>query len=107
MDKENSLKKLPKSITILGRKFKIVQKKVLMYQDKPVLGLCDPGQKIIYLSKDQTDKEKLETLYHECVHGMLNISGIDQSISESENEIMCQLFTALFHDLITSLEFNR
>ncbi len=101
------MNKIPKSIQILGRKFKIKQISNLKYGQDQVLGLCDYSNKAIYIEKDQTDKEKLDTLYHECVHAMLAISGIDQKLTDSENEIMCQLFTALYNDLIKALKFKQ
>lgn len=107
MDKKTSMKKLPKFIIILGRKFKIKQLNNLSHLSQPCLGLCDYSNKVIYLEKLQTDEDKLDTLVHESSHAMLAISGVDQKLTDSENEIMCQLFTALFNDLSKSLKLKQ
>jgi hypothetical protein len=97
-------KKFPVSITILGRKYKIKQGKNLVFHGQPVLGLCDNNTKTIYLEKDQDEAMKKETLLHEAVHSMLYITGIDQKLSEGENEVYCQLFTAFYHDMEKALK---
>jgi hypothetical protein len=42
---------------------------------------------------------KLDTLVHEASHFFLELTGISQKLSDSENEIYCQVITALFNDL--------
>lgn len=93
------LKRFPSSVSILGRKYKIKQGKNLVYNGQPCLGLCDNIGRIIYLEKDQDEQTKKETLIHEAQHAFLFITGIDQKLSESENEIHCQLATAFYHDM--------
>jgi Zn-dependent peptidase ImmA (M78 family) len=92
-------RKFPSSITIMGRKLKIKQGSGLVYQGQQVLGLCDYDKKMIYIEKNQTDESKFDTLIHECTHFFLILAGMDQKISESENEMYCQLITAFFNDL--------
>lgn len=92
-------KKLPSSITILGRKVKIKQGKNLTYEGRALLGLCDYDNKIIYIEKDQKESTKRETLLHEIYHFHLELTGFSQKMSDSENEVACQLFTALYLDL--------
>lgn len=92
-------KKFPTSITILGRKVKIKQGRGLIYMGQPCLGLCNYDEKIIYLEKEQSDEMKLDTLVHEASHFFLELTGISQKLSDSENEIYCQVITALFNDL--------
>lgn len=101
MSTKNNPKKMKfkTSIEILGRKFKVKQLKNLGYQGQPCLGLCDNNTKVIYLEKEQPDEHKKETMIHEAVHAMLCISGMDQKLSESENEMYAQLFTALYVDI--------
>lgn len=92
-------KKFPTSITILGRKYKIKQGKNLVWQSQQVFGLCDNLNRIIYIEKDQDERTKRETCVHEFFHALLFISGIDQKLTEAENEIYCQLATAFYHDI--------
>jgi ssRNA-specific RNase YbeY (16S rRNA maturation enzyme) len=56
------------------------------------------------MEKDQDDKTKKETLLHEAVHAMLFITGMDQKLSESENEMHAQLWTAFYHDMEKNLK---
>ena len=99
MDKKNTLK-LPKSITILGRKIKIKEGKNLHYNGMPCLGLCDYEGQIIYIEKNQADHTKFDTLCHELSHFFLILCGMDQKMSESEVEMYCQLITAFVNDLL-------
>jgi Zn-dependent peptidase ImmA (M78 family) len=92
-------RKFPTSVTILGRKVKIKQGKGLTYNGHQCLGLCNYDEKVIYLESEQNPEMKLDTLVHEATHFMLELTGISQKISDSENEIFCQLFTALYNDL--------
>lgn len=97
-------KRFPASITVLGRKYKIKQGKGLVYHGQPCLGLCDNTAMVIYIEKDQDDQTKKETLIHEAVHGFLFITGMDQKLSESENEMYAQLLTAFYHDMEKALK---
>lgn len=94
------MRKIPKKISILGREYKIKQGVNLIFNGVPVLGLCDSDKKVIYIEKNQSPEGKFATLCHECTHGFLYISGLDQKLSDSENELYCQLFTALFEDIL-------
>lgn len=94
---------MPKSITILGRKIKIVEGKNLVYEGNQCLGLCDYDRNIIYLEKNQSPQSKKDTLSHEAIHYFLTLTGIDQKMTDREIEIYCQSFTALFKDLKKSL----
>lgn len=92
-------KKIPSSIIILGRKVKIKQGRGLTYMGQPCLGLCSYDEKVIYLEKDQSDEMKMDTLIHEATHFFLELTGISQKLSDSENEIYCQVITAFFNDI--------
>jgi hypothetical protein len=95
--------KIPSKIKILGREFKIKKIKNISYQGTPVLGLIDYDAAIIYLEKQQTPAVMRATLIHECAHGLMIISGMDQRLSESENEMYCQLLTAFYEDVEKAL----
>lgn len=92
-------KSFPRKVTILGRVYKIKQGKNLVYQGQPCYGLCDNIDKTIYIERDQDDATKKETLLHEACHALLFITGMDQKLSESENEMHAQLWTAFYHDM--------
>lgn len=97
------MKKVPSSVTILGRKVKVKQGNNLHYMGEPCLGLCDYDNKIIYLEKNQSPQMKHDTLCHEMTHYFLELTGISQKISESEGEMYCQLITAFHNDLKSQL----
>lgn len=96
--------KFPKSITIMGRTWKIKQKIRPMYNGLPCLGLCDYDGKVILLEKNQTDDEKFSTLVHEACHAWLILCGLDQKMSESEVEVNCQLTAAFVEDIIKAFK---
>lgn len=89
----------PRSIIVLGRKFKIICKKNIAYQGQMILGLCDYNKLTIYIESTQSDVSKRQTLIHEACHAMLIIAGMDQRLSDSENEMYCQLLTAFCEDM--------
>jgi Zn-dependent peptidase ImmA (M78 family) len=92
------MKKIPNSIVILGRRLKIKEGVNLVYMGEHCLGLCDYESKTIYLEKNQSMQSKKEVLLHECAHYLLELSGISQTLSNSENEIYAQLLMAFVQD---------
>jgi Zn-dependent peptidase ImmA (M78 family) len=96
--------KVPSSIMVLGRKYRVKQGINLVYNGEPCLGLCDNNSKTIYLEKNQDPETKKETILHEAVHALMFITGIDQKLSAGENEIYAQLFTAFYQDMKKALE---
>lgn len=93
------MRKIPNQITILGRKVKIKIGKNLYYNGENCLGLCDYDAKVIYLEKNQSPQMMSDTLCHEATHFFLALVGGDQRMSDSENEMYCQLVTAFFKDM--------
>jgi len=98
------MKKLPSKVVILGRTVRIKQGNNLHFLGEPCLGLCDYDAKTIYIEKDQSPEMKHDTLCHEIVHFFLELSGISQKLSDSENELYAQLITALHNDINKSLK---
>jgi Zn-dependent peptidase ImmA (M78 family) len=98
------MKKLPSKVVILGRTVRIKQGNNLHFLGEPCLGLCDYDAKTIYLEKNQSPEMKHDTLVHEMGHFFLELSGISQKLSDSENEIYCQLITAFHNDINKSLK---
>lgn len=93
--------KIPKQITILGRKIKVkeipVQKLHEMYPN--ALGMCDSYNDLIYIAKELPAKAKVRVFRHECVHAFLDIVGIDQVLNENENEIYAQCISAFIESM--------
>lgn len=92
------MRRIPKTIEILGRKLKIKEGSNLVFMGEPCLGLCDYNSKTIYLEKNQSLESKKEVLLHEAAHYLLELSGISQKISDSEHEIYAQLLMTFVQD---------
>ena len=95
--------KIPKHVTILGRKFKVKLVNGIQYGDDRAAGLCDFTKKMILLDKHQSDEELFITLSHEIYHIALQVSGLEQCMNNSEVETHCQIFANTVHDLIKSI----
>jgi hypothetical protein len=91
--------KIPKFVHILGRKIVVKQKTKLKHHGKPVYGLADLDDRVIWLERKQSPMSKYNTLIHEVAHQFLCISGIDQKLSESETEMYCQLLLLFGSDV--------
>jgi len=75
---------MKKFIDVFGERYKIK----LGGLDKGYLGMCDTDEKIIYLMEDQNDK--YSTFIHELIHAIFYEVGLNQSISGSLEQIVCE-----------------
>lgn len=96
--------RLPRHIMILGRKFKIELKDDIIVNGKPASGSCDATNRVIEIEKSQSINEQMGLLSHEIGHAGLEIYGLDQRLSDLENEIFCQLIRALIEDYIKAFK---
>jgi hypothetical protein len=87
---------LPKSIRILGTKYKI---KVVT--DPENWGSCLVHDGIIEINKEALTQPNIlnKTLLHEIVHATLSITGANQTIPEGTEEVICESIASVFHDL--------
>ena len=92
--------KIPRHILIKGTKYKI--KKNFDFKDKEMLGLCDKQNKIIYLSKHQTDKELRNTFIHELLHALLQETALDASLDQLE-EPLCYAISEFIDQILLEL----
>jgi Zn-dependent peptidase ImmA (M78 family) len=76
---------LPKSVLVLGIKYK-----VKLTDSRDYLGLCDSQLKTIYISKHQTAREAFHTLLHELIHAWQFRVGVHQAISREMLEIISE-----------------
>lgn len=81
---------LPKSITVLGREYKVRRKRMSPY------GLCDFGPGIIWLRSGLSADDAHQTLLHETVHAVLHESGAQFQFTEELTE---SLVRAIEHGL--------
>jgi len=89
-----------KSVTILGRKYKIKQKECPTLNNQRVAGYADPMNMIICMEKNLNDHDYVNVLCHEICHCIFFTFGGDQVMSNMEIEIFCQSFGSGFSDFI-------
>lgn len=95
--------KIPRSVTILGRKFRVRLVNGIKYGEEYAAGLCDFNKKLILLDKNQSEEDLLVTLAHESYHVALQVVGLEQCMNNSEVETHCQVFANTFFDLALSI----
>lgn len=100
--------RLPKSIRIFGKKFRInVQNNLKDDEGNQVLGLFDPSRSVIHLDKDQDRKEMMHTLIHELCHAVCWRVSIRQSnLSEELEELIVDTFATMAVETF-DLRFKR
>jgi hypothetical protein len=95
---------LPKTISILGRIFTINEVEKVFVKGVEASGSCCAENRIIEIEKGQSLSQKMGILGHEVGHAGLVIFGLDQKLTDGENEIFCQLLRALIEDYISAFK---
>lgn len=87
---------LPKSIRILGTKYKIK-----IVNDPENWGVCHVHDGLIEIDKVALERPDIlnKTLIHEIVHASLSITGANQTIPEGTEEVICESIASVFYDL--------
>lgn len=105
---EKGLIEIPKSVTILGRKFSVkiltrdqINKK-MNRTDGPEGGIHYLKREIV-LAKDLPKEEMIVTFLHECNHAIDCITGFSQTLSCNEFEIMAETRATGFYDVFKAL----
>jgi len=49
-------------------------------------GLCRTGEKEIYIAKDMSETQKIQTIIHECIHGYKYLHGLRDKEKTTEEE---------------------
>lgn len=93
---------LPKSITILGKEFKIVVTSL-----KGLHGDCNVSDKLIRIHQNLTKDEALSTLFHEAIHGALGISALNEMLSENLEEAIVRLIENAFADIVDITKLSK
>jgi Zn-dependent peptidase ImmA (M78 family) len=100
------MKKIPKSVTIFGRKYKlkiVSQQKIIQIAGSLCEACVEFDSKSIFVVKDLPDDEKLIAILHEIQHISHHTCGISQVISPEMQEILCESTAQAFYDLLRSL----
>ena len=102
--------KIPKTVTILGRKFALKQASqevIDEYAGSPVEACVDIENSIILVRKDISDNDKILAIFHEAHHIAHYISGVSQVVSPEIQEIICEISSQAIADLLRSLHGAR
>lgn len=85
------LKTLPKKVSILGRPVTVVREDMKDGE----YGEYIQHKYLIKVSKSSNIDEAMNTLFHECVHAALHISGLSQMIPQAADDNSPDLEEAL------------
>ena len=92
--------KLPKSLRILGRKFRIEYVDIIP-ENPLALGICQGTSRLIKISTMQHDSPAaiLTTIKHEAIHAALHVAGYTEMMSTQHEEAVTMMLTHLFEEL--------
>jgi len=101
------MKKLPKSITILGRIIPIkclpgdkIKELYPQFEHTPQ-GLWDSADRVIVLNNQYPLKDQFYTLLHECFHSSFTTTGLDLILNADLQEILVQTCASVAEDLLS------
>ena len=96
------MKKIPKSVRILGRKIpiKLINRSELDKIYQGAGALWDSETRTIYIDKNAPIKIQWMYLYHEMHHAMHNMVGLDQFLPGEILEILCQSGSSFIEDVL-------
>jgi len=89
---------LPKTITISGKQFKI---QVSDLSEEGLHGDSSNDTKIIRISSKLSPKDQFATLFHECIHMSLEISGISYMLTDQMEEAIVRCVEYAIYPLLT------
>lgn len=87
---------IPKTVTILGRVFKVE------LRDLPAsdYGETRGYENLIIMNRKQPKSTAHNTLFHECIHAALHVSGHTSILKHSQEEAIVMMLEAAFGDCI-------
>lgn len=88
-----------KQINISGKIIKFKYVKRIPGEPKDVLGVFEPGQRLIYIRK-QDKNEMAYTILHEIFHAILWNRGLHNILTLKKEEVLCDTFANSLVDLI-------
>lgn len=95
--------KIPKSVTILGRKFtvKVVSKEYIEKEIGPgVMGGMNYTKKSILVSNNMSREDMYITYLHEICHVGMYVAGLNQVIPSDIQELLCETLANTFYDSV-------
>lgn len=96
--------KIKKEFEIKGKQWRVEYKWSLKAEDgERVKGLCDFGNRTIYLDRLLSPEDKFEILQHELVHAALYEAHLNHTsgLDPQTEEIVCDAVVDMFNQLFT------
>jgi len=90
--------KLPKTIVIKGKTWRVFRRWGLTLNGHKVYGLCDAEERIIVLDNCLTRDEVLKTFLHELNHAILHELGV-WTLNADFEEVIVEGFADVYTDL--------
>lgn len=103
-------KKLPKTVTLLGRKFTVMsgltaeQITGLMPDKSSPLGAMCYSKRLILIQTHEDPEEELVTFFHECGHAIQYIVGLALVTHPEMAEVWCESMANGFYDAVMALK---
>jgi len=94
--------KMPKAVTILGRKFKVVvvsPEKMKAMTGLDLSGAMNFTKRLILIEDSHSKEDMIVTLHHEVAHVVQFITGLAQVTDPNMAEIWCESMANGFLDL--------
>jgi hypothetical protein len=102
------VKKPITSLNILGRTFSLVFKEGgVLVDGKESGGSIDFSTNVIEIDTTMTEANSIKALLHEVCHVALDVSGIDQTLTKMEVEIICQTMANTYYDFLVSMKMIK
>jgi hypothetical protein len=92
------LKKIPKTLKVLGKTWRIRVVSPQAMQTQGAIGEAHFDARIILLSNELKGEILRTTFYHEAVHALQWESGLTQAMSREMSEVMADLVARLIDD---------
>jgi hypothetical protein len=97
-----------KSLTILGRTFALDFKEGGVIVDgKEAGGSIDFTENIIEIDTTMSTANSIKALLHETCHIALDVSGLDQTLTKMEVEVVCQTMANTYYDFLVSMKMIK
>ena len=94
--------RIPKQIDVFGKRWKISYKWNLRCEDgQPMLGLCVPDKRIIFLERLTKKSERPSIFFHELLHAIIYESKIAAVLDENVEEILVESIEEVVMEMFT------
>jgi hypothetical protein len=101
--KPPKVRNYPKTIRVRGEEYKIKFVRRIPSNDPEDLGLCDPGERILYIRLKQSRIDIFKTYVHEVVHAIEAENDFDIPHARA-NDIFSKLADGLAEVLLNNFE---